>query len=41
MKRFGEVIPHLRNRVVHPAIVENARYITPEVPGSSSDLIEA
>lgn len=34
-----EYIPHLRDRFVHPALVEGGRYITPEAPGASSDLV--
>jgi L-fuconate dehydratase len=35
---FLECIPHLQEHFVHPARVENGVYITPEAPGSSSDL---
>lgn len=38
-KLFLECIPHLRDRFVHPARVEAGRYVTPQVPGSSSDLL--
>ena len=37
---FLEYIPHLREYFVHPAVVAEGRYRTPEVPGSSSDLHE-
>jgi L-fuconate dehydratase len=37
-KLFLEHIPHLRERFVHPAVVRNGVYVTPEEPGSSSDL---
>jgi L-fuconate dehydratase len=36
---FLEYIPHLRDRFVHPAIVEDGVYRTPLEPGCSSDLI--
>ncbi len=35
---FLEYIPHLRKHFVHPAIVEDGVYRTPQAPGSSSDL---
>jgi len=35
---FLECIPHLQEHFVHPARVEGGVYVTPEVPGSSSDL---
>lgn len=35
---FLEYIPHLREYFKNPAIVENGHYVTPQVPGSSSDL---
>jgi L-fuconate dehydratase len=35
---FLECIPHLRHHFVDPAQVENGVYITPQHPGSSSDL---
>lgn len=35
---FLEYIPHLRNYFVHPAIVQDGVYKTPQEPGSSSDL---
>lgn len=35
---FLECIPHLRSYFVHPARVENGKYVTPQEPGSSSDL---
>jgi L-fuconate dehydratase len=34
-----EHIPHLRNRFVHPAEVRDGVYVTPQQPGSSSDLV--
>jgi L-fuconate dehydratase len=37
---FLEYIPHLRERFVHPAHVEGGVYLTPQEPGSSSDLME-
>jgi L-fuconate dehydratase len=36
---FLEHVPHLRDRFLHPAIVEEGVYWTPEEPGSSSDLV--
>lgn len=35
---FLEYIPHLRDRFVHPAVVRDGVYQTPQEPGSSSDL---
>lgn len=35
---FLEYIPHLRRHFLYPARVENGVYVTPELPGSSSDL---
>jgi L-fuconate dehydratase len=35
---FLECIPHLQPHFVHPARIENGVYVTPQVPGSSSDL---
>lgn len=35
---FLEYIPHLRQHFVHPAIVRDGVYATPQTPGSSSDL---
>ena len=35
---FLEYIPHLRARFTQPARVENGVYVTPQAPGSSSDL---
>ena len=35
---FLECIPHLRQHFVNPAQVENGVYVTPQMPGSSSDL---
>jgi L-fuconate dehydratase len=37
---FLEYIPHLRQHFVHPARVEKGFYKTPEIPGSSCDLVE-
>ncbi len=37
---FLEYIPHLRDHFVHPAIVEDGVYRTPQEPGSSSDLVD-
>jgi len=37
---FLEYIPHVRDRFVHPAIVEDGVYRTPQAPGSSCDLLE-
>ena len=38
---FLEHIPHLQPHFVHPAIVRDGRYVTPQQPGSSSDLTPA
>jgi L-fuconate dehydratase len=35
---FLEYIPHLRAHFVHPALVQEGRYQTPQIPGSSCDL---
>jgi len=35
---FLEYIPHLREHFVHPAVVEDGVYRTPQEPGSSSEL---
>jgi L-fuconate dehydratase len=35
---FLECIPHLRPYFVNPARIENGVYVTPQAPGSSSDL---
>jgi L-fuconate dehydratase len=35
---FLECIPHLQPHFVNPARIENGVYVTPQVPGSSSDL---
>ncbi len=35
---FLEYIPHLRERFLHPARVEDGRYLPPLAAGSSSDL---
>jgi L-fuconate dehydratase len=35
---FLECIPHLQSYFLHPARVENGKYVTPQEPGSSSDL---
>ncbi len=36
---FLEYIPHLRRHFTHPAQVDGGVYATPQVPGSSSDLL--
>ena len=36
---FLEHIPHLREHFVHPAVVEDGCYPTPQEPGCSSDLV--
>lgn len=36
---FLEYVPHLRHRFLHPPIVEDGFYWTPEEPGAASDLI--
>ena len=36
-----EYIPHMRDYFVHPAIVEDGVYKTPQEPGSSSDMKES
>jgi L-fuconate dehydratase len=36
---FLECIPHLQLHFVNPARIENGVYVTPDAPGSSSDLI--
>ena len=36
---FLEYIPHLREHFVHPALVEDGVYQTPQAPGSSCDLL--
>lgn len=35
---FLECIPHLQPHFANPARIENGGYVTPQVPGSSSDL---
>lgn len=35
---FLECIPHLQPHFVNPAVIENGVYVTPQAPGSSSDL---
>lgn len=35
---FLEYIPHLAEHFVHPAVVKDGRYQTPQAPGASSDL---
>jgi L-fuconate dehydratase len=35
---FLECIPHLQRHFVNPARIENGVYVTPQAPGSSSDL---
>ena len=37
---FLEYIPHVHDRFVHPAVVEDGVYRTPQVPGCSCDMIE-
>ncbi len=37
-KLFLEYIPHLKKHFVHPAIVKDGKYMTPQAVGSSSDL---
>jgi L-fuconate dehydratase len=39
-KIFLEHIPHLRNHFAQPARLSDGRYVTPEEPGSSSDLAD-
>ena len=36
---FLEHLPHLRSHFLHPAIIEDGVFWTPEEPGSASDLI--
>jgi L-fuconate dehydratase len=36
---FLEHIPHLRKYFLHPALVEDGIYKTPQEPGSSSDFV--
>ena len=36
---FLEYIPHLQAHFMQPAQVRNGRYVTPQAPGSSSDLM--
>lgn len=36
---FLEYIPHLRQHFTNPADVRNGVYVTPQVPGNSSDLL--
>lgn len=38
-KIFLEHIPHLRKHLVHPAKLVGGRYVTPQEPGCSSDLL--
>jgi L-fuconate dehydratase len=35
---FLEYIPHLQEHFVHPAVITDGHYITPQEPGASSDL---
>jgi L-fuconate dehydratase len=35
-----EYIPHMRDYFIHPAVVEDGVYKTPQEPGSSSDMTE-
>ncbi len=37
---FLEYIPHLRDHFTHPAQVTDGVYVTPQEPGSSSDLVD-
>lgn len=37
---FLEYIPHLREHFIHPAQVTGGVYVTPQAPGSSSDLYD-
>jgi L-fuconate dehydratase len=37
--RFLEHIPHLRERFADPAVIREGVYVTPQQPGSSSDLV--
>jgi L-fuconate dehydratase len=37
---FLEYIPHLKQHFVHPVTVQDGRYLTPQEPGSSTDLKE-
>jgi L-fuconate dehydratase len=37
---FLEHIPHLRKQFLHPAVVANGVYQTPQEPGSSADLVD-
>lgn len=37
---FLEYIPHLRDRFMHPAVVEGGVYRTPQEPGCSCDLVD-
>ncbi len=39
-RQFLEVIPHLKQHFLHPAVVEGGRYRTPQEPGSSFDFVE-
>jgi L-fuconate dehydratase len=34
-----EYIPHMRDYFIHPAVVEDGVYKTPQEPGSSSDMV--
>lgn len=36
---FMEYIPHLRKYFKHPVMVEHARFVTPQEPGSSCDFV--
>ena len=36
---FLEHIPHLRKHFVNPAVVKSGKYVTPQEPGLSCDLI--
>jgi len=37
---FLEYIPHVRDRFVHPAVVDGGVYRTPQAPGCSCDMVE-
>lgn len=38
---FLEHIPHLQKHFVHPAVIKNGVYTTPQVPGSTCDLLDS
>lgn len=37
---FMEYIPHLRKYFKNPIVVENAKFVTPQAPGSSCDFVD-